>query len=122
MLSHDNMIFTQTSVSEDIFESQPEDWNFQPEDMRVVSYLPLSHVAASQMDLIYPVLYGNQLFYARPDALQGTIVETLKWAKPTVFFAVPRIWEKFEDRLKEAGAASPAIMQSISGWAKGHGT
>ena len=96
--------------------------NIQSEDMRVVSYLPLSHIAAAQMDLVYPILYGNQIFYAKPDALQGTIVETLKWAKPTIFFAVPRIWEKFEDRLKEAGAAAPAIMQSISGWAKGYGS
>jgi len=36
--------------------------------------------------------------------------------------AVPRVWEKFEDKLKEIASTKPAIAQSISGWAKGHGT
>ena len=35
--------------------------------------------------------------------------------------AVPRVWEKFEDKLKQIAATKPAILQSISGWAKGHG-
>lgn len=35
--------------------------------------------------------------------------------------AVPRVWEKFEDKLKEIASTKPAIAQSLSGWAKGHG-
>jgi long-chain-fatty-acid--CoA ligase ACSBG len=50
------------------------------------------------------------------------LVETLNWAKPTLFFAVPRVWEKFEETLKGVAAQKPAILQSISGWAKGYGT
>lgn len=38
-----------------------------------------------------------------------------------MFLAVPRVWEKFEDKLKGIAATKPAIIQSISGWAKGHG-
>lgn len=38
-----------------------------------------------------------------------------------MFLAVPRIWEKFEDKLKGIAATKPALLQSISGWAKGHG-
>ena len=38
-----------------------------------------------------------------------------------MFLAVPRVWEKFEDKLKEIAASKPSILQSISGWAKGHG-
>ena len=66
---------------------------------------------------------GNvcELFFARPDALQGTLVETLQWGRPTAFFAVPRVWEKFEERLKEAAATKPGFVQSISGWAKSYG-
>ena len=48
-------------------------------------------------------------------------METLQWARPTLFMAVPRIWEKFEDKLKEIASTKPALLQSISGWAKGHG-
>lgn len=49
------------------------------------------------------------------------MLETLLWAKPTLFFAVPRIWEKFEEKLKEIAASKPGILQSVSGWAKGLG-
>ena len=35
--------------------------------------------------------------------------------------SVPRVWEKFEDKLKDIASTKPAIAQSLSGWAKGHG-
>jgi long-chain-fatty-acid--CoA ligase ACSBG len=44
---------------------------------------------------------GFELYFAKPDALQGTLVDTLNWARPTCFLAVPRVWEKFEEKLKE---------------------
>jgi len=65
---------------------------------------------------------GSVVYFAKPDALQGTLVETLQWARPTIFLAVPRVWEKFEDKLKEIAKSKPALLQSISGWAKGHGS
>jgi len=40
--------------------------------------------------------------------MAGTLVETLRWVRPTVFFAVPRIYEKFEEKLREAVANAPA--------------
>jgi long-chain-fatty-acid--CoA ligase ACSBG len=53
------------------------------------------------MDITNHLLFQCTLFFAKPDALQGTLVETLQWARPTLFMAVPRVWEKFEDKLKE---------------------
>jgi len=35
--------------------------------------------------------------------------------------AVPRVWEKFEDKLKEIGKSKPGFVQSISNWAKRQG-
>jgi len=72
-------------------------------------------------DLSSHIMFGSKLYFAKPDALQGTLVESLQWARPTMFLAVPRIWEKFEDKLKAIASQSPALLQSISGWAKGHG-
>ena len=93
-----------------------------PDTDRVVSYLPLSHIAGLQMDLICHVRYGHRLYFARPDALQGSLVNTLLWVRPTMFLAVPRVWEKFEDKMKEIASQKGALVQSISAWAKSKGS
>jgi long-chain-fatty-acid--CoA ligase ACSBG len=36
---------------------------------KLVSYLPLSHVAAQMIDIIASMIYGFQVFFANPDAL-----------------------------------------------------
>jgi len=38
------------------------------------------------------------------------LVDTLKDVRPTLFFAVPRVWEKFEEKLKEIGDKSPSVL------------
>ena len=76
---------------------------------RIVSYLPLSHIAGMQLDMCCHLFNKCELYFARPDALQGTLVETLKFVRPTVFLAVPRVWEKFEDKLKEVASQAPAL-------------
>jgi long-chain-fatty-acid--CoA ligase ACSBG len=50
------------------------------------------------------------LTFARPDALSGSLIETLKDVRPTLFFAVPRVWEKLEEKLREIGAKSPTLV------------
>jgi long-chain-fatty-acid--CoA ligase ACSBG len=91
------------------------------EDDRIVSYLPLSHIAGFSFDIIGSMLIGGGVYFAKPDALQGSLVQTLQWARPTMFLAVPRIWEKFEEKLKDLAASKGALLTSISGWAKGMG-
>lgn len=44
----------------------------------------------------------STVYFARPDALSGSLGETLKFVNPTIFFAVPRVYEKFEEKIKEA--------------------
>ena len=104
-----------------MINDMPSDEMIKIEDIKIVSYLPLSHIAGLVFDVIANVLYGSQLYFAKPDALQGTLVETLTWCRPTLFLAVPRVWEKFEEKLKEVAKTKPAILQSISNWAKGYG-
>lgn len=60
----------------------------------MISYLPLSHIAAQMLDMHMPLKTGTQIHFAQPDALQGTLGMTLKEVRPTVFFGVPRVWEK----------------------------
>ncbi|MGB1221761.1 MAG: AMP-binding protein, partial [Alcanivoracaceae bacterium] len=66
---------------------------------RMISYLPLSHVAeraAVELSMIY---VGQTIFFA--ESLE-TFGEDIKRARPTMFFAVPRIWNKFYQKASEA--------------------
>ncbi|CAN0368100.1 unnamed protein product, partial [Hapterophycus canaliculatus] len=58
---------------------------------RVVSYLPLSHIAAQIIDMHGPMFLGCLVAFAQPDALKGSLVKTLRDIRPTLFFGVPRV-------------------------------
>jgi long-chain-fatty-acid--CoA ligase ACSBG len=94
MLSHDNV--TWTVKAQHNRPGYPS-----AENARVVSYLPLSHVAGLFFDLLAPVVKGQHVHFAESTALQGTLVETLKEVRPHIFFAVPRVWEKIYDKIKQ---------------------
>jgi len=66
-------------------------WSPSPED-RMLSYLPLAHVAERVAVEIPSLLFGFQLFFN--DSLETFPVD-LKRARPTRFFSVPRLWTKF---------------------------
>ena len=42
------------------------------------------------VDMYYPIGVNACVYFAQPDALKGTLLETLKDARPTIFFGVPR--------------------------------
>ena len=102
MISHDNATWT-ARVTMECLGGRDED--------REVSYLPLSHIAAQMLDLHGPMQCGLQIFFAFPDALKGTLPLTLKAAKPTVFFGVPRVWEKFYAALSPLPPAVPSAAR-----------
>jgi len=120
MISHDNVTWT-TQVN---LDHTPE---LTAGPLRVVSYLPLSHIAAQIVDIHSPMgglLMGlpAEVHFARPDALKGTLKQTLIDAKPTVFFAVPRVWEKFAEAMQAVGKKTTGLKKRMSTWAKGLGS
>ena len=116
MLNHDNIYFTTLTLMDELKHHKIEEGK-----ERVVSFLPLSHIAAQVFDITINLIYASQLYFARPDALQGSLVETLQHARPTMFLGVPRVWEKLEERLKELSSQSSMLLQKIAAWAKGKG-
>lgn len=70
MLSHDNLIFNGTSIAvETVMVAPPEIQNIPAWEHRMVSYLPLSHIAGLQMDLTNLIIFGSQIYFAKRDAL-----------------------------------------------------
>jgi long-chain acyl-CoA synthetase len=76
-----------------------------PED-RFLSFLPLSHIAERIVSDFGQIVSGGQTWFARSLA---SVPQDLKACRPTIFFAVPRVWEKFHDAvLEEVGARQGA--------------
>lgn len=59
---------------------------------RMLSYLPLAHVAERAAVETQSLYYGFHLYFA--NSLE-TFQEDLQRARPTLFFSVPRLWMKF---------------------------
>jgi len=82
MLTHANIMWTIRSAASLVHLSSGE---------RFLSFLPLSHVAERGMSEFAPITIGGETWFARSLA---TVAEDLLDCRPTVFFAVPRVWEK----------------------------
>ena len=63
------------------------------EEDRMLSYLPLCHVAERMFVEMVSFYAGTTVFFA--ESLDTFLVD-LKRARPTVMFGVPRIWSKFQ--------------------------
>ncbi|MDZ7938342.1 MAG: long-chain fatty acid--CoA ligase [Rhodoferax sp.] len=82
-------------------------------------FLPLCHIAERMGGEYFALYTGSKLnFVENPE----TIPENVREIAPTVFTAVPRVWEKFYSgvmiSLKEAGW----VQQAAYGWSIGVGT
>ena len=81
-----------------------------------ISFLPLSHVTARHLD--YALLcQGVRLAYCPKFEL---LPEAMKAVKPTIFVAVPRVYEKIRQAVEGKSAAS-LVRSKILKWALGVG-
>lgn len=113
MLSHDNLTWTVHTASSKL--------SFKPAEEVVISYLPLSHVAAQLVDIWLGVHFATTTYFAEPDALKGSLVNTLKEARPTCFLGVPRVWEKMQEKMRATVAKVSPMKRAIGDWAKSIG-
>jgi len=105
MLSHDNIIWT--------CKLAIKNFNIQ-KGMRILSYLPLSHVAGQMIDIHAPIVVQGTTFFADKNVMKGSLVDNLGWAKPTVFMGVPRVWEKIMEKMKEKAKDVKGLKKKIS--------
>ena len=71
---------------------------------RVVSYLPMAHIAERAVSHYQGMLLGYSI-YCCPDP--GQLSAYLKEVRPQVLFGVPRVWEKLYNGVNAALAADP---------------
>jgi len=103
MLTHGNLATNINYATADLALSQ---------DDRFISFLPLSHVTARHVDYAM-FCHGVQVAYcAKFDQLPAA----MKTVKPTIFVAVPRVYEKIRQAVEGKSAASP-VKAKILSWA-----
>jgi long-chain acyl-CoA synthetase len=83
MLSHHNILTAMTLLDKA---------NPVLETDELLSYMPLCHVAERNMSVFNAIAHGYVVNFAEN---VETVPENLREIQPTVFFAPPRIWEKF---------------------------
>jgi len=102
MLSHFNIIWTTESTRRAI--------GVPVEGFRLVSYLPMAHVAERMVTHYFHVLDGTEVTSC-PDP--GQLAPYLRDVRPNYFFAVPRVWEKLYAGVHAALAADPAKQTAV---------
>ena len=80
-----------------------------PED-RFLSYLPLSHIAERMVSHFGQIISGGETWFAQSLA---TVPDDLKACRPTIFFAVPRVWQKFHDSILDQIAGMPKPARAV---------
>ncbi|XP_055388941.1 very long-chain-fatty-acid--CoA ligase bubblegum [Condylostylus longicornis] len=111
MITHDNIVFVAKAITKRFN-------NFKAAEEVVVSYLPLSHVAAQVLDFYVTLANAACTWFADRDALKGTLVKTLQDARPTIFLGVPRVYEKFQEKIASVSLQSSMLKKMVASWGK----
>jgi len=107
MLSHDNLAWTSRLLL-DVGGRDGADVS--------LSYLPLSHIAEQMATIHMPATTGSTVYFAES---LDKIADNIKDARPTVFFGVPRIWEKFHAGLSAKLGELTGAKKKLLEWARG---
>ncbi len=106
MLSHENILTAVAGLSTEALAQNGDDER--------MCFLPLCHVAERVGGQFTAVAAGSILnFVENPE----TVPENVREIAPTVFFAVPRIWEKFYSAVMIRLSESTALQKMLYGWA-----
>jgi long-chain acyl-CoA synthetase len=103
MLSHRNVCWT--------VESLLESFEFEdPAGKKLVSYLPMAHVAERMVSHYGSALMG---FSVATCPEPGRIADYAREVRPNIIFGVPRVWEKIYAGVNAALAADPEKLRQV---------
>jgi long-chain acyl-CoA synthetase len=109
MLSHNNLASTARN-GQTLFHLTPND--------RSLSYLPLSHIAEQMFTVHTAATVGYPIYYAES---LDKLSDNLREVRPTLFFGVPRVWERFYDGVNARLAEAHGVRKRLLTWAQGVG-
>lgn len=103
MLSHSNIVSQLLNL-----RHTPAKWS-----KRAFSFLPLCHAYERMLVFLYQHL-GMSVYYAQN---LGTLAENIKEVTPTMMSAVPRVMEKFYDKIWNSSKNMKPLPKRIFRWA-----
>jgi long-subunit acyl-CoA synthetase (AMP-forming) len=109
MISHDNITWTARAAYNALGGTESDQF---------ISYLPLSHIAEQVVSLHGPMYIGGCTAFAESLERLG---DNLREIRPTIFLAVPRVWEKIQAKMVAAGRQNTGLKKKIAAWARGQG-
>ncbi|MFW5967288.1 MAG: AMP-dependent synthetase/ligase [Persicimonas sp.] len=107
MLTHDNLAFTTNAAVKIVGGLVNDDC--------MVSYLPLSHIAEQMFSIHLPATFGYPIWFCDD---VSRVKEAIEVARPTVFFGVPRVWEKFKAALENRLSEATGLKEKLLNWAR----
>lgn len=107
MLSHDNLTWVSQMCVQHELKLTSDD--------KLLSYLPLSHIAEQMTTVHGPMYAGACVSFAES---MEKLPENLREVRPTLFLGVPRVWEKIQAKMMEKAAHASPMKKKIAKWAK----
>jgi len=106
MLSHRNLAWTAQCLV-DLQGAEAGDCG--------LSYLPLSHIAEQMVSIHGPATSGAAVYFA--ESIEK-VADNIKEVQPTIFFGVPRIWEKFHAGVSAKLTQAAGAKKYLVAWTR----
>lgn len=108
-LTHRNLVWTASTGAREVLGLGRDD--------RQLSYLPLAHIAEQMLTIHLPLYHGGATYFV-PELER--VRAALGEVRPTLFFAVPRVWEKFQAAVEAGIGEAPPVRRRLLAWARRH--
>jgi len=107
MITHHNILSAVQTLTETVGISIEE-------NQFTLSFLPLAHIAERMLSCFISAYLGTTVCFGKG---LDTLPEDLHKTRPTVFFAVPRLYEKFYEAITKRIQGMEGIKSSLARWA-----
>ena len=105
ILTQKNLVFETASLKTRYNDAYEEE---------TISFLPLSHIAEQLLTIYIGIILASTVSFAQSIE---TIKDDLTEVRPTLFFSVPRLYEKVYSAIMETVSGSSFMKRAIFNWA-----